>query len=151
MLIKEIQYEDFDGNPVVGEKFHFNLTKSELVDLETSYSGGLEETIRKIAAANDVNTLMREFKRIILMAYGVRSDDGKVFRKSKELSDDFSNHAAFDVLFMQLIQDDKAAAEFIQAILPKDVVDEALALMAESNNAPKASTPAPFPAPKVND
>lgn len=120
MLKREISYEDFDGNRMT-DIFYFNLSKTEIVELEVGYEGGLEAAIRRIMAAQDNKALLAEFKRIILASYGIRSEDGKRFIKTEDLRTEFSQTAAFDALFMELATDDDAAATFIKGILPADL------------------------------
>ena len=123
MLKRDITYEDFNGNTVT-EAFYFNLSKSEIIELEASYKEGLQETINKIIQAQDNKSLIREFKKIVLMSYGVKSDDGKRFIKSPQLREEFSQTAAYDALFMDLATSDDAAAKFIQGVIPADLARE---------------------------
>lgn len=119
MLKRNITYENFDGNKVT-DVFYFNLTKTEILDVQLGYEGGLEEFIKKVVAAEDLKSLIVEFKKIILLSYGERSDDGKYFRKSDHMREEFSQTAAFDSLFMELATNDKAAADFVLGIIPRD-------------------------------
>lgn len=123
MLKRNIKYTDFNGQEQ-HEVFYFNLTKAELVELEASYSGGLEDTIKAISESQDIKTLIGIFKELILMAYGEKSADGKQFVKTDDIRQSFASTAAYSELFMQLATDEKAAIEFIQGILPADMVEE---------------------------
>lgn len=123
MLIRPITYENFDGETVT-ETFHFNLSKSEIIELQVSYKDGLEAALARIVRTSDKKQLVEEFKRIVLLSYGERSDDGKRFIKSDELREAFSQTAAYDTLFVELATDDTAAAEFIKGIIPKDFAKE---------------------------
>jgi hypothetical protein len=118
MLKKKIKYVDYDGNERE-EVFYFNLTKAELTTLELSTAGGLEKLIKKISAEKDGEKLIGLFQKTILMAYGEKSDDGKRFIKSEELSKAFSQTEAYSDLFMELVTDEKAAILFINSILPQ--------------------------------
>lgn len=120
MLKREITYEDFDGNQVT-DTLYFNLTKSELVSLEAEYDGGLYASIKRIMAANDQKSLIEEFKKIILISYGQKSEDGKRFIKSDDMRTEFSQSAAYDALFMELATSDTLAAEFMTGIIPRDM------------------------------
>jgi hypothetical protein len=131
MLKRDIKYTDFDGAEQT-ETFYFNLSKSEVVELEVGRKGGLEEFIKKVIKTEDHGALVSEFKRIVLLAYGVKSDDGKRFIKSDQLREEFSQTAAFDSLFMELATSDSAATTFIQGILPKDMQDEIARLEASA-------------------
>jgi hypothetical protein len=123
MLKHDITYENFDGEQVT-ETFYFNLTKTEIIELEVGYDGGLEATIKRIIAANENRKLVAEFKKIVLLAYGVKSEDGKRFIKSDQIREEFSQTAAYDELFIKLASDADYAADFIKGILPKGMAAE---------------------------
>ena len=63
--------------------------------------------------------ILKIFKDIILLSYGKKSDDGRLFVKNEELREEFSQTAAYSALYMELL-DDKKAAEFINGIVPSD-------------------------------
>ena len=69
MLKKTITYTDYDGN-VRTEDFYFNLTKAELIELNMSPMGGLDNTLRKIIKETNTGKIVEMIKHIILMAYG---------------------------------------------------------------------------------
>jgi len=140
MLKRPITYEDYNGETVT-ETFYFNLSKPELVELEVEVDGGFGKSLQSIIEAQNFKALIAEFKKIILMSYGVKSDDGKRFIKSDKLREEFTQTNAYNELFMELAQDDKKAAVFLTAVLPADMrgdFDQAL---------PKAKTPPTPPNP----
>jgi hypothetical protein len=118
MLKRTITYENFNGVTVT-EEHNFNLSQSELMELEAEYEGGLGDALTKIVNANDTKGLIREMKRIILMSYGIKSADGSTFEKSDELRKKFAQSPAYDSLFMELATSENAAVDFIQGIVPK--------------------------------
>lgn len=118
MLIKPITYTDYDGVERT-ENFMFNLTKAELTELNLTTEGGLQVVIQRIIDSRDVPEITKWFKKIIVMAYGEKSADGRRFIKSKELTDEFLQTEAYSELFMELLSDEKAAATFINGILPQ--------------------------------
>lgn len=124
MLKKTITYTDYDGNERT-EDFYFNLTKAEILEMEMSTEGGLEKMIRRIIDTKDSARLIEIFKRIVINSYGVKSPDGRRFIKSEEVKDAFRESEAYSNLFMELATDDKAAADFINGVIPKDIVVEA--------------------------
>lgn len=123
MLKKRIKYIDYDGNERE-EDFYFNLSKAELIELELTTEGGLEQMIQKITDTRDMPKLIELFKRLILMSYGEKSENGKRFIKSKELSDAFAQTEAYSELFMELATDDKAASEFVNGIVPQGLAED---------------------------
>ena len=125
MLKKTITYTDFDGNERT-EDFYFNLTKAELMELELSKEGGMQKQIDKIIASQSIPQIVEIFKTLVLKAYGEKSDDGRRFMKTPEITQAFKETQAYSDIFMELSTDDKAAAAFIQGIIPEDytITDE---------------------------
>lgn len=132
MLKKIITYTDYNGVERT-EPFYFNLSKAELMEMELGVTGGMTEMLNKIIAAKDAPSLMKTFKEMIMKAYGVKSDDGKRLIKSEELSIAFTQTEAYSVLFMELITDDKAAADFVNGIIPNEIQAEVAAQTANNN------------------
>lgn len=151
MLIRPITYTDFNDEEVT-ETFYFNISKSEIVDLEVGYEDGLENFVRRIVRTDDKKALLGEFKKIILLSYGERSSDGKRFVKSAELRESFSQTAAYDALFMELITDEDKLVTFIKAVLPKDMSAELEKMVSsqtiELPDLPPSPFPKPFPGPE---
>lgn len=144
MLKRNITFEDFEGNSVT-ETHYFNMMKSELVRLDVSYDGGMEAAIQAIVDAKDNKKVLREFEYLILSSYGIRSEDGKRFLKSEQISEEFKQSLAYDQLFFELISDEKVCIAFIEGIMPKDLVE-----MAKKNNPQdKPIGPPPVPRPPV--
>ena len=134
MLKETMTYTDFNGIERT-EDFYFNLTKTELTKMELTTAGGLAERIQKIVAAQDAPAIMEVFEDLILKAYGVKSPDGKRFEKSKELSAQFAQTAAYDQLFMKLATNADAAAKFVNGIVPEMPADNkpAMAVVPANN------------------
>ena len=126
MLTKPITYTDYNEVERT-EDFLFNLSKAELMEMELCTTGGLTEMIRKVVQTQDIPSIIKVFKDIILKAYGEKSPDGKTFIKidenGRKLADKFAQTEAYSVLFMELATDDVAAAAFINGIIPKDLRD----------------------------
>lgn len=125
MLKKEITYIDYNDEKRTDE-LYFNLSKAELLKLETRYPGGLQGYINKAIKAEDSKTLYDLFETIIELSYGVKSDDGKRFIKTKEQTEAFMQSEAFSELVMEIITDADAASAFISGLLPKDMQQAAL-------------------------
>lgn len=128
MLKKTIEYTDYNG-VTKKEDFYFNLNKAEIAKMELGVAGGFAESIERLVAAQDTPAIVAIFEDLILKAYGEKSGDGKYFKKFDEngrrLSDNFKQTEAYSVLFMELSTNDKKAAEFINGIVPADLVQAA--------------------------
>lgn len=117
MLKKTITYKDFNDVERT-EDFYFNLTAAEVAEMELSTVGGLAEMIQRIVAAQDIPSIIKIFKDLILRAYGEKSADGKRFVKSEAISQGFAQTNAYSQLFMELASDADKASEFVNAIVP---------------------------------
>lgn len=123
MLKKTFDFTDYFGEERT-QDFYFNLTKSELMEMNLSADGGVERLIEKIIQTNDRKKLITYFKEIILKSYGEKSDDGFQFVKSAEISRRFEQSPAYDQLFMELATDADKAADFINGIVPKELSEK---------------------------
>ena len=128
MIKKTITYEDYNGVERT-ENFYFNLNKAEVLEMEMGTEGGMAESIQKIVDAKDAPAIIRVFKDLVLKAYGVKSDDGRRFMKSKpdgtRYADDFKETEAYSQIFMELATDADAAAKFVNGIIPADLAQKA--------------------------
>lgn len=135
MLKKTITYSDFDGNPRT-EVLHFNLTQTEALEIALDLPDDVTATAQDLEAV-DMNTAGAKFvekmgskgtfefiKQLILKSYGIKSADGRKFEKSPAIRDDFAQTLAFDQLFMELMQSDIAAAEFVNGVLPASLAEK---------------------------
>lgn len=125
MLKKAITYIDLNGVERT-EDFYFNLSKPEIVKMQSSVKGGYDVQLKSIAADLNGAYIMEFFEDLIIKAYGEKSEDGRRFIKSRELSEAFLQTPAYEVLFEELISDDKAAADFVNAIMPPDITKKAI-------------------------
>lgn len=144
MLKKTITYTDFNDEEV-SEDFFFHLSKAELVELEMSHEGGMSEALQRIVDAEDGKSIVAEFKSIILGAYGKKSADGRRFVKNQQIREEFESSEAYSTLFMELVTDAAAAAEFMNGIIPQGMAEEAAkvtALQAAPEPKPESEKPA---------
>lgn len=147
MLKQEITYEDYNGDTVT-ETLYFNLTKTELVELEMGFEGGLEAFMDNVMESGNNAEVFKQFKRILLLAYGQKSPDGKRFIKTDEIREEWQQTAAYDAFFMLLAQDEVAAATFIKNVIPKDMLVELEKRELQTSFVEQATpTPAEMPAP----
>ena len=123
MIKWRIKFTDYNDEDVE-EDFYFNLNKAELTDMQFKANGSYSQFIERITNTRDIQKLGEEFKNLILNSYGEKSDDGRRFKKSQELRDDFEQGPAYPVLYMELLSDADKAAKFVKGILPKDLQGE---------------------------
>ena len=132
MLKKTVTYRDYDSNERT-ETLWFNMNRFELTefaaelpdDLFKSLSGAINmETVSRIANEMGSKGVIDFIKNLVLKSYGEKSDDGRRFKKSPELSEEFSQTIAFDTFMSELLSDDNAAANFVNSIIPADMAEK---------------------------
>lgn len=116
MYKKTIEYTDYNGTKRK-EQFYFNLSRAELMKMELSTQAGVEEKLRSMIATKDNAEIVKLFNDLILDSYGIKSEDGTRFIKSKELRDSFEQSEAYSELFMEILSDTDAQAEFINGVV----------------------------------
>lgn len=121
MLKKTITYTDYNGIERT-EDHWFNINQAEALEMEMSHNGGLTVLLERIVQEKDSSKIIGFFKDFIHRSYGVKSDDGKRFIKNAQALEEFTQTEAYVQLYMELAFDAKAAAEFVNAVLPKPAV-----------------------------
>lgn len=124
MLKKTIKYTNYNDEKKSND-YYFHLKKSELIDLQFSTAEGFITYIEEITKTNDQTKIWKAFRDIVLLAYGKKSEDGERFIKSDEIRREFEETEAFSELIYELMTSETAAADFINAIMPADLVAEA--------------------------
>lgn len=132
MLPKKITYVDYDGVERT-ETFYFNMTEAELTMYQLERSGGMKQHLEKIVEGLDQPRILEIFRDIIHRSYGEKSDDGRRFIKSDELSTAFEQTEAYSVLVMELLSDEKAAGDFINGLMPQKYRDQKAAVTPNGN------------------
>lgn len=133
MITKIVPYIDYNGNQRK-ETLYFHLSQFEATEIALEMPDGVVEEIEE----NDVTTtathlveklgpkgVIEFIKKIVLKSYGIKHTDGRRFEKSEEISKEFSETPMFSALMMELMQDDKAASDFINGVIPPEMAKEA--------------------------
>lgn len=128
MYAKKITSTNYNTGEQKERTYYFNLTKAELMEMELGVDGGLQEYIKKIVEAEKTPQLVELFKKLILMSYGEKSDDGMRFVKKAadghRLSDDFEQTDAYSELFTELATNAESATAFVNGILPAQLQEQ---------------------------
>lgn len=140
MVKKTITYTDYNGMERT-EDFYFNLTKAELMEMQLSMEGGMRAYIQRIMAAKSQLALVNLFKQILLLSYGKKSDDGRLFLKNDTIREEFEAHPVYSQIYMELSLNEEKAAEFINGLIPADMRNQnpAMEMAATANAVPTLS------------
>ena len=130
MLKKTVTYEDFDGNQRT-EYLYFNLTRTEA----TEFALELPDNVTNSITENDTDEQVAKnfveqiggkgvFEFIKKLVLKSKSLDGRRFIKKPELTEEFSQTLAYDQFIMDLMQNEVAAAEFVNAVIPASLAEK---------------------------
>lgn len=121
MIVKTITYTDFNGNERT-ESFWFHLSRPELTEMLLGIDNNIETYIKTIIKSENYYEIVKIFKKLLLEAYGEKSEDGRRFIKLPEKTKEFSESEAYSVLFTELTTNEEKASEFINGLISKDTV-----------------------------
>lgn len=117
MYVKPITYTDFNG-VTRSEKFYFNFTKAELIEMDATEVGGLSQKLNDMVDSKDTVEIFKRMKQIVLAAYGKKSADGRTFEKSAEISKQFEQSEAYSELIMEFISNASSFNDFLKGVMP---------------------------------
>lgn len=139
MLAKPITYTDYNGVERT-ETFYFNLSQAELIDMQLGGKDGLySNKLQKMINNHDAAAIVATIKEFVLKSYGEKTDDGKRFIKSPEISEAFMQTEAYSQLITELLSDDAKSSEFILGIMPQALREAAVAEMNKNKQLPSAN------------
>lgn len=119
MFSDTIEYTDFDGN-LRKETLYFNISQAEAIELEMRYPGGYVNKLQRDIDRMDQAAIMQDYKDFIQLSYGVKSDDGRKFLKSREIFEDFKSTEAYSEFYMKFLGDPEYALKFIVNTFPTE-------------------------------
>lgn len=111
MYVKQIEYVDFNGTERK-EDFYFHLSLPELTRIETRIKSPFKDYIEKLVANNETAELLKFLEEVMLTSYGEKTDDGRSFTKSPEITKAFENSQAYAEFFEMLLTEEGMAQEF---------------------------------------
>lgn len=146
MIKTVVSYEGFDGGKIT-ETLYFHLNKAELLELELSTdSGSFAQDVMALSETGDIRKVLEVFKKLVGMAYGQRSADGKRFVKTEKIREEFLSSEAYSELLFKLLSNEQAAISFFKGLIPKDILQKVL-----SEREKKVETPTSDPKQEVLD
>ena len=122
MYEKTITFIDYNDEERT-EKFYFNLSRAETLEMQLGRKGGLAHALEMVVATKDQPKIIAFFKEFVLKSYGEKSEDGRRFMKTPEITLEFSQTEAYSNLFMELATNSESAAAFVNGVIPKTLED----------------------------
>ena len=118
MVKKTFTFINHNGQEVT-ETHYFDLNESEVIEMELTTEGGLQDTIKKITDAKSSPELFKLFKEFVLKCHGEKSADGNYFYKSEETRHKFACSIPYNMLVVEFLKDTNAAIKFFNEVIPK--------------------------------
>jgi hypothetical protein len=126
MIKKTLEFKNFRGEKETGE-FYFNMSEGELIKLQLSAidqkTESFQDKLNKIANGLQGRELVNVIDDLVLNSYGVKSTDGKNFRKNPQVLEDFTSSNAYSALIKELFTDAGKLAEFVNGVVPADLAE----------------------------
>ena len=111
MIKKTITYTDLNGGEQK-EDFFFNLNKAEAIAITAQAGGDIIAYAQYLMESKDLQSMIGFIQEMILMAVGVKSEDGRRFIKNTDIRADFENSIAYAELFEELLTNQESMKEF---------------------------------------
>ena len=123
MITREVTYIDYNGDEQT-EKYYFDLTVPEMLELSFSSAGDIQSTLERLSNSRKVGEIFSIIQALIFKSVGVKSDDGKRFVKNEEVLNDFKQSRGYESFLMKMMQDTDYASKFIEQLIPQDRIKQ---------------------------
>lgn len=125
MTKETITYTDFLGNERT-DTLRFDLNEDEMRDLSEEDRFFNPAFLGKISADRDLSAMYKVIRKLILHAYGELSDDGRYFRKTPEIMNDFAHSAAYKALLDKFTSEESGESlqNFMIGVFPSSIGDQ---------------------------
>lgn len=123
MIVREIAYTDYNGDEQT-EKYYFDLTVPEMLELSFSSAGDIQSTLERLSNSRKVGEIFNIIQTLIFKSVGVKSDDGKRFVKNEEVLNDFKQSRGYESFLMKMMQDTDYASKFIEQLIPQNRIQQ---------------------------
>jgi hypothetical protein len=131
MLKKTIKYVNYNGEEKEREAY-FHLGKADIARLSADAS--VLQEMNDAFEKKDHKKMLATIERLVRLSYGIRSEDGERFVKTREVQADFINSAAYEEFLMNLLGDPDNFNSFVRAILPEAVLKSAIERLRSGEN-----------------
>lgn len=132
MFKKTIKFTDFNGEEQTKD-FYFHMSKAELLSM-TAQGDEMTARLKRIIATQDGGEILKEFRALVQMACGIRSEDGQRFIKTPEAQSELLDSPAYDELLFELCTEANASVDFVTKLIPQKMQDEMKAQLQKQQN-----------------
>lgn len=130
MISKTLTYANYKNERKTGT-FWFHLKPGSLVLLNARATDmgyeDFKDMMQRFIKENQGVKAYEVIEALMVESYGVMSEDGEYFDQSPEVREKFRQSAVKDALVTDIFTDTDRATEFFNALIPVDLMKEALA------------------------
>ena len=123
MITREVTYIDYNDDEQT-EKYYFDLTVPEMLELSFSSAGDIQSTLERLSNSRKVGEIFQIIQALIFKSVGVKSDDGKRFVKNEAVLNEFKQSRGYEAVLMKMMQDTDYASKFIEQLIPQDRIKQ---------------------------
>jgi hypothetical protein len=134
MFKKTVKFENFLGVEVERD-FYFHLSKTELLAMAND-GDDFQKRIERIQVTKDVAGIVNEFRALVKLSVGIRSEDGERFIKDAAAQSMLLDSPAFDELLFGLVTEPNAAVDFVKQLIPEKLQKQLEEEMKKAGDAP---------------
>lgn len=117
MLTYKIEYKDFFSDDKETATVYLNLTQDEMYLFMKNNLLYMAKGLQRVVEEEDILEGYSFFRDLVLMSYGVRTDDGR-FEKNDKHTTHFVQSPKFDALMEKILGDPKEVERFMNGIIP---------------------------------
>jgi hypothetical protein len=122
MIKITVKYDNLDDEEVTRD-LYFHMSMRQLTELEVGSNGGLYARLLALVQSENKGQMLQLFEEIVGLAYGERQDNNPDdFLKNKAVTERFLSSLAYDALFSKLVSDETEMINFINGLVPKELM-----------------------------
>jgi hypothetical protein len=130
MIKKTLTFKNFKKETET-EDYYFNMSEGELTKMQVAAidqkNESFSDKLDKISKGLQGQQLVEVIDDLVLRSYGIKSTDQKRFVKNPQILEEFTSSGAYSVLITELFSLEGSLAEFINGVVPDDMVQNSKA------------------------
>lgn len=123
MIKKSITYINYEGQQETKD-YYFHLNKLDVLKMTAKLGKDLDKYVEDLLKKQDPMEMVEFIELLILTAVGTRNNPNQTFVRSEELRKEFEYSEAYAELFEEIFTNEKAASDFISALVSKQAVSK---------------------------
>lgn len=111
MFKHKVKYVDFNGTDRE-EELYFHLSLPEVTRIEAEIGRPIDVHVKDLVANQKLSELLAFLEKMMLSSYGHKTSDGRSFKKTEEIRNEFEYSQAYAELFEEMLTNPSLAEKF---------------------------------------